>query len=271
MLRSLVVPLEEEIKALKEKLRTTDEELQQCQQNSNIKPKPIESALVGLLEPSSSSSSSEKPVNSVETSQLIECSDCSTHLTQIDNLNLELADANSLSDRFRKDIDRLKEDLEREASLRRDLEQQWQDKREGHKHEVQLLNERVTKTESAFGVLRGAYVDAKDEMQSHLNRLTAEREQIDRHLESLQSDNDYLAGRFSATADELLQQRIDLPSTVDELQVCLLSSHEALIEAKVGFEFEQRKSKDFFHETQLLYSQRQSYEKESEAKVKSME
>lgn len=264
------MPLEEEIKALKEKLRTTDEELQQLQQAKNIPSRTSESALVGLLTPSPSA---EKPPNSaVSTNSLVDdCSKCSTHLAEIDRFTHELADAHSLSDKLRKDIDRLKEDLDREASLRRDLEQQWQDKREGHKHEVQLLNERVAKTESAFGQLRRAYADAKDQMQSDLNRLTAEREQIDRHLESLQSDNDFLAGRFSATADELLQQRIDLPSTVDELQVCLLRSHEALIEAKVGFEFEQRKSKDFFHETQLLYSQRQSYEKESETRAKAME
>lgn len=38
-MRSLVVPLEEEIKALKEKLRTTDEELQQYQKQEKSQPK----------------------------------------------------------------------------------------------------------------------------------------------------------------------------------------------------------------------------------------
>lgn len=256
---------------MKEKLRTTDEELQQCHQTNNIPAKPNESALVGLLTPSPSSEKPNETVFSADAQQSLDCSECAGRLTRIEHLNNELADSLSVSDRLRKDVDRLREDLDREASLRRDLEEQWQEKREGHKHEVQLLNERVSKTESAFGLLRRTYAEAKDKMKSDLHRLTAEREQIDRHLKTLQSDNDFLAGRFSATADELLQQRIDLPSTVDELQVCLLRSHEALIEAKVGFEFEQRKSKDFEHETQLLYGQRQAYEKESEARTKDME
>lgn len=36
VLRSLVVPLEEEIKALKDKLRATDEQLQKCRQCGHI-------------------------------------------------------------------------------------------------------------------------------------------------------------------------------------------------------------------------------------------
>lgn len=236
-------------------------------QDSTIPSRPIKSALVGLL---NASQSAEKPENIVANT-VGSCAECEANISQIERLQQELTDSRSLTDRIRKDLDRLKEDLDREASLRRDLEQQWQDKREAHKHEVQQLNERVTKTESTFGQLRRAYAETKDQMQSDLNRLTVEREQIGRHLESLQSDNDFLAGRFSATADELLQQRIDLPGTVEELQVCLLRSHEALIEAKVGFELEQRKSKDFYHETQLLYSQRQSYEMQSEAKTRAME
>lgn len=228
--------------------------------------------MVGLLTPSPSS---EKPpdtnADAAAAAPATACAECSTHVGQIDQLNLALTDSQALSDQLRKDVDRLKEELDREASLRRDLEQQWQDKRESHKHEVQMLNERVTHTEREFAHLRQAYVEAKDQMQAEVKRLTADREHIDRHLESLQSDNDFLAGRFGATADELQQQRIDLPSTVDELQMCMLRSHEALIEAKVGFEFEQRKSKDYYHETQLLQQQRQTYEEESVARAKAME
>lgn len=263
MLRSLVVPLEEEIKALKEKLRTTDDELQQCQKSANITPRPIESALVGMLTPSSDQPPTPSTVPS--------CTECPAHLTRIEQLTTELTESHSVADRLRKDVDRLKEQLDREASLRRDLEQQWQDKREAHKYEVQSLQERVTRTEREFALLRQAYAEAKEQMSVDVHRLTAEREHIERHLETLQNDNDYLAGRFGATADELQSQRIDLPSTVEELQECLLRSHEALIEAKVGYEFEQRKSKDYFHETQLLYNQQRAFEKETEARAKAME
>lgn len=232
MLRSLVVPLEEEIKALKEKLRTTDDELQTCQRqaasggDSATAVRTVESALVGLLERAAEQSASQPTATTTasiatetdtdaaprEPSPVPPCADCAANTAEMATLTGTLSAA-------RKDVEHVRAELEREASLRRQLEAQWQEKRDEHKHEVQSLDERVARAEREFNALRQFYGEAKETMRKQLARLTAEREQAMRHLEQLQQDNDFLAGRFAATAAELQNERIDLPCNVDDLQV----------------------------------------------------
>lgn len=289
VLRSLVVPLEEEIKALKEKLRTTDEELQACQkhqpQTGAGGGRTVESALVGLLQLADTNESTTTPPTNVTTtsaqldhpllalttetatspllSPSVPCPECSTLQATIETVRTELAAA-------RADADHVRTELDREAALRRDLEQQWQEKRDEHRQTVQQLEERVAKTEREFAALRQFYGEAKEQMRQHLGRLTADREQTVRHLEQLQKDNDFLAGRFAATATELQNERIDMPCNVDDLQECLLRSHEALIETRVGYELEQRRSRTYLDEARLLAEKQREFETDAEARVRAL-
>lgn len=285
MLRSLVVPLEEEIKALKEKLRTTDEELQTCHKNNPpTTPRTVESALVGLLErpitPNCQHStdtivSSAKSTDGATASAVasadhsdaqprsvspIPCPHCARLHIETDELRTGFTAARAEAEHFRAE-------LEREAVLRRDLELQWQEKRDQHKHEVQQLDERVVRAEREFVALRQFYGEVKEESRRQIGRLTADREQTVRHLEQLQNDNDFLAGRFAATAAELQNERIDFPSTVDDLQECLLRNHEVLIESRVGYELEQRRARTFAEEVRLLTEKQREYELETEQAV----
>lgn len=206
------------------------------------------------------------------------CVTCVCNQNQLDQSQTELAEQKKTCTLLRKDVERFKEELEREAHLRRDLEEQWQEKRESHKRQVQALSERVTKAERDFSAMQLYYADYKEEIKQEMLKLTAEREQIHRHLETLQSDNDFLAGKYLATSEDLQNQRIDLPNNVEDLQEVLLKCHENLIEARVGCEFEQRKSMSYFDEAQLLrdqltqqYNERHSFERDVTARIKSLE
>lgn len=288
VLRSLVVPLEEEIKALKEKLRNTDDELQTCQRQAALGGagavgRTVESALVGLLERSSDANTfqttaaihpeTDTTVDSAAAAAAAAtprppspaplCADCATHTATITTVTVELSAA-------RKEVEHVRTELEREASLRRQLEAQWQEKRDEHKHEVQSLDERVARAEREYQALRQFYGEAKETMRKQLARLTGEREQTMRHLEQLQQDNDFLAGRFAATAAELQNERIDMPCNVDDLQVCLLRSHEDLIETRVGYELEQRRSRTYCDEARMLADKQRDYEHEAETKIKAL-
>lgn len=206
------------------------------------------------------------------------CTNCVGNQSEIETLKNELLEEKHTSHGLRKDVERFKEELEKEAALRHDLEEQWQEKREAHKKEVDSLNERVRSAERDLSALQLYYTDAKEEINQELLKLTAERENVHRHLETLQSDNDYLAGRYLATSEELQNQRIDLPNNVEDLQEMLLKYNENLIEARVGCEFEQRKCTSYFDEAQLLrdqltgmYNERHSYEKNVTARIHSLE
>lgn len=112
--------------------------------------------------------------------------------------------------------------------------------------------------EKELATLQRHYTAFKEEVNEEFSKMTNEREMIHRHLNTLQDDNDFLAGRYMQTSEEMQNQVIDLPNTVEELQEILLQSHQNLIEARVGCEFAQRKCNSFSDETNLLRDQLQT-------------
>lgn len=281
MLRSLVIPLEEEIKALKEKLRTSDDENQKYRLTAGIsKPTDVAtSALVGMLNESKSSQNLNVDANteSVESSNLpeepmqIACEMCKNYESQ-------LVTAQSEKESLTKDIDRYNEELAKEAELRRDLESKWLEKRDKYKQQVQQLENKVEYNEKELAALQRHYTTFKEEVNNEFLKFTNERETIHRHLTTLQDDNDFLAGRYLADSEEMQNQLIDLPNTVEELQEFLLQSHQSLIEARVGCEFAQRKFTSSADESQVLRDQlqtaseeRQASDRDFTARIKSLE
>lgn len=117
VLRSLVEPLEEEIKALKEKLRSTDDDLQKYVGANN-----------------------SSPVHSPTCSKCMEWElEASTKSQRVDTLD--------------KQVVRLHEDLERESRLRGELEKEWQEKKEQHKAALTDLTEQLKKSEEQMFLL----------------------------------------------------------------------------------------------------------------------
>lgn len=282
MLRSLVIPLEEEIKALKEKLRTSDEENQKYRLTAGIS-KPTDgatSALVGMLNESKSNQNLNVDAN---TESVVEPSNRPGEPMQIacemcKNYESQLVSAQNEKESLHKDIERYNEELAKEAELRRDLESKWQEKRDKYKQQVQQLANKVEYNEKELTALHRHYTTFKEEVNNEFLKLTNERETIHRHLTTLQDDNDFLAGRYMATSEEMQNQLIDLPNTVEELQEFLLQSHQSLIEARVGCEFAQRKCTSLADESQVLsdqlqsaWQERQANDRDFTARIKSLE
>lgn len=284
MLRSLVIPLEEEIKALKEKLRTSDEENQKYRLTAGIS-KPTDSAtsaLVGMLNECKSNQNLDVDANTKsidvnadtnlpEEPMQIACEMCNNYESQ-------LVTAQNETESLRKDIERYNEELAKEAELRRDLESKWQEKRDKYKQQVQQLEKKVEYDEKELAALQRHYTTFKEEVNNEFLKLTSERETIHHHLTTLQDDNDFLAGRYMASSEEMQNQLIDLPNTVEELQEFLLQSHQSLIEARVGCEFAQRKCTSSADESQVLrdqlqsaWEERQASDRDFTARIKSLE
>lgn len=288
MLRSLVIPLEEEIRALKEKLRATDEELQKSRGGTGIvmsaSNSNLGSALVGMLNESKSNHSLSNAQNTAEESEptdngppnesdvvQVACEMCKNYESQ-------LVSSQNDQENLRKDIERFAEEQAKEAALRRDLEEKWQEKRDKYKEHVSKLTTTVEHNERELAALQKHYSTFKEEVNEELTKLTAERESVHRHLNTLQDDNDFLAGRYLASSEEMENQLIDLPSTVEELQETLLQSHQSLIEARVGCEFEQRKCASYLDEIQVLrdqlqaaWAERHASDRDFSARIKSLE
>jgi Rab GTPase-binding effector protein 1 len=247
-LRSLVVPLEDEIQQLKEKLRAAYDEIEEMK-GGDTKAK---SALVGLL--------NEAQKESPETE--VACSLCKNLETQLATAQEGIESEKAKTAKVEKIMERLKQDLLKESALRLDLEKTWQEKREEHKDEVQKLCDEVNKSEKQMTELQGEFCRFKDEIGRELHRLIEDRDEVNEQLEILQRDNDYLCGRYLEHSDELKAQEIDLPQNIDELHELVLRLNENLILAKTGQEFSETKTISFRDEASLLRDQMMKKDKE---------
>ncbi|EAT35221.1 AAEL012594-PA, partial [Aedes aegypti] len=156
VLRSLVVPLEEEIKTLKEKLRDAYEELE--------KHPPKEPNPDNPQEPSTNNPSP--------------CEMCSNYESKLVHCQEQINGEKQKVQQLEKSVERMKEELAKEGAMRADLEAQWQLKREDHKAEVQRLNEQTAKAEQELAALRKDYGQLKQTVNDELQKLTEEREQV---------------------------------------------------------------------------------------------
>lgn len=256
---------------MKEKLRTTDDELQSYRVGTKKSSEPDSVKTSSVSQPESNESNDPN----VST---IPCKICTENVSKLSKIDAELNEEKQSHESTKRDVLRLKEDLDREGALRQDLEEQWQEKREIHKLEVEKLTEKVENGEREVALMQRHYADFKDDINQELMKLTMERENIHRHLDKIQSDNEFLCGKYLATSQELQNQRIDLPNNVEDLQELLLQYHENLIEARVGCEHQQRESMSLLDEAQLLRdrlndlnNERQAFGKDVSSKFRSFE
>ncbi|XP_062539640.1 rab GTPase-binding effector protein 1 isoform X2 [Armigeres subalbatus] len=261
VLRSLVVPLEEEIKTLKEKLRNAYEELEK--HRGDEARKPPESALVGMLkeaEHKDPSPLAEKDHPKDDTPSA--CEMCPNYETKLVKCQEQINDEKQKAQQLEKSVERMKEELAKEGAMRADLESQWQQKREEHKAEVQQLNEQTAKAEQELGALRKDYDQFKQTVNDELQNLTEEREKVYRHLDVLEKDNNFLSGKYLENSEKLKDQEINLPQSIDELHELVLTLHENLIVTKAGCEFAERKTLSMQDEVSILRGVQQSRERD---------
>lgn len=247
VLRSLVVPLEEEIKALKEKLRSADVELQSLKQ-------PVQ-----LSAPSLDVSDAMNKSTSME----FNCNNCGILEKNIEELESSLKAETQKTEHIKKTLEETKKDIKKEANLRKELEDQWQVKREEHKVVVESLKSQVDRSDEAFKSLEKLFQKTKEEVTGKMGKLVGDRESLNKHLETLQSDNDFLSGQFLSTSEQLEMEMINLPQTVEELTELVLKQQNDLIHSRVGCEFEKKKCVEYFTETQILRESLNDLKKEA--------
>ena len=276
VLRSLVIPLEEEIEALKEKLREAHEELQRLQaqavqQNSRTPRKTVGVEVMAQsqnclnqesilkLSPSANSegTSFDRGTNledelsgkdlevflsgssNTAASSSNSCNMCRNYeagLQKAQQKIKELEKSQELADR---NIQRAKDDLAREHAFRQEMEVKWNEKKEQNKIQVAELQKKVATAEKILHELQQTYMQTYQDVTQQLSRLEHDRTAIKNEIDKLQELNDRLVGKHNEHSQSLQNQIINLPSSVEELQELLLRRHEELIAAKVCAETQQ--------------------------------
>ncbi|KAH8271569.1 hypothetical protein KR018_008724 [Drosophila ironensis] len=262
MLHSIVEQLQEEMKALKVKLREQDELLQ---------------ARPAGEETSHTDAAAMHKSTSMEAAES-GCESCSGAERRSEELSASIKKQQKQVDLLQKQLVESRETLAKEAALRKDLEDQWQEKREAHKGEVQSLREQAKANEQRLLDTQQKFLETKDEVMKQIQRVTDDRERVNRQLEILQADNDFLSGRYLATSEEIENQYINLPNTVVELQELMLRQQSELIRARVSSEYETQKRLSTLDEIKILRAQleesnneRRAYKRKMQLDIKSLQ
>ncbi|KAJ8676549.1 hypothetical protein QAD02_012336 [Eretmocerus hayati] len=245
-LRSLVVPLEEEIKALKEKLRTTDDELQ--------KFKEKEEALLN------------KHLKKEMTPGENMCDMCSNYEAQLQRMQMEAKDYIKQIQECEQMLQTQKQELVKEVEFRKGMEEKWNEKKEEHRAEVTNLSSSVKIAKQTIDELTQQYHYTRETVTKELSRLTRDREEVQRHLEQLQQQNEYLMGKYSKNSEHYQYESINMPNTVEELHVSILKIREELIIATIAKEEAERKTRSLEYELDLLRAQIDQNHHEQEKK-----
>ncbi|XP_018572069.1 intracellular protein transport protein USO1 [Anoplophora glabripennis] len=181
VLRSLVEPLADQIKALKEKLRATDEQLQKCKECGHHQ----EEMNKGVDQSSQhvNMNATTATNTSFDSSKLSICDMCSNYEAQLVKEQKRTSELGAKVHAAEKAADRHKEELLKEIGFRKEMEEKWNEKKEEHKQQVAELTRATECTEQDLKELRQYFNQSCSEMKMNLGRLTHERELIHQELE----------------------------------------------------------------------------------------
>lgn len=136
----------------------------------------------------------------------------------------------------------------------------------------------MTSNEHQLLELQQKFLETKDEVMRQLQRVSDDREKVNKQLETLQADNDFLSGRYLATAEEIENQYINLPNNVEELHELILKQQNELIKARLGCDYEKKRCVTSLDEIQILRDQldacnneRTQYKKKFQTDTKSLQ
>lgn len=153
------MPLEEEIKALKEKLRSTDDELQRCKETQVVQRRPQETSSLGPT-----------------------CDMCMNYEAQLvkmqttaKELEIQLSDSERM-------LHAQREDLAKEVEFRKGMEEKWNEKKEEHKTKVTELTAASQAAQQALHEIKQTYGQIHQGVMEELGKLTRGREDVQRHL-----------------------------------------------------------------------------------------
>ncbi|XP_077298486.1 rab GTPase-binding effector protein 2-like isoform X2 [Arctopsyche grandis] len=229
VLRSLVVPLEEEIVALKEKLREVDAQLQEASQANESRIKM--------------SKTSDSMNLSKENLADAGCDMCANYEAQLVSEQAKSKENLEKAIKLEVSLKRALEELEREISLRRDTLAEWQTIREEVRSQTESMVARLASAEKQLASEKIEMKNAHTVILDDVTRLTVDRETLQERLDSLQIENERLVGKYSACAAELQSEDINLPDNLPDLQEYALKLREELIIAVMGRERAQESEK----------------------------
>jgi len=132
--------------------------------------------------------------------------------------------------------DRYKSELSAERLICSELESRMEALSRSVSDEGGRLGTELEKAEKRQQESEEASSRRRAEIEKQLQEFFADRRRLDEQMERLRNQYDKLLGRHRTRADQMQREPIDLPQTVDELQLACLQLREELIEERAARE-----------------------------------
>jgi len=165
-----------------------------------------------------------------------ECGDESGDREELKKITLE-------RDHLKDNCSKYQEDLKSEAVFRKEMESTWNQRGEEYKEAISIIEEKLRNAEFAVSKMNSSYLALTEASRRDLHTLTKDREKIVKELRRLQSENDNLVGKHSLLSEQMASEVINLPDSMEDMQLLLLTYREDLIAAKLGKERAEEKVK----------------------------
>ncbi|XP_060803513.1 rab GTPase-binding effector protein 1 isoform X5 [Amyelois transitella] len=221
-LRSIIQPLNDEIAALKTKLRDTDTQLQEALK------------FAATNSPASSAPGGEKSEKLEESAS--GCDMCVNYEKQLVSEQARADAARERAGGLERALKLATEELEGVRSLHDETIGAWRDERAASQHQLEALRDAVEEARAALAARVAAASQHTKQALEHVTQLTVQRETLQKQLEALEQDNEMLKGSYIKKAIELQNEIINLPDNVEELQELVLVAREQLICSQLGRE-----------------------------------
>ena len=151
--------MEEEIKALKEKLRSTDDELQRCKEAQVVQKRPQETSSLGPT-----------------------CDMCINYEAQLVKMQTTAKELEIKLNDSERMLHAQREDLAKEVEFRKGMEEKWNEKKDEHKTKVTELTAATQESQRELQELKQTYGQIHQGVMYELSKLTRGREEVQRHL-----------------------------------------------------------------------------------------
>ncbi|XP_059047634.1 rab GTPase-binding effector protein 1 [Achroia grisella] len=225
LMQSIIQPLNDEIVALKAKLRDTDCQLQEALQK--VKSTACSS-------PATLGSGGEKPSTEVDSSR--QCDMCANYEKQLVSEQAAAEAANDRATTLDRALKLATEELEGVRALQDESARAWAAGRAAAAGSLSALRAALGAARAALAEREAAAAAAQQRVLLRVTDLTVHRETLQRKLDTLEKDNATLIGQYMKKAAEMQNEIINLPDNVEELQEHVLQVREQLILCQIGRE-----------------------------------
>ncbi|XP_049873694.1 rab GTPase-binding effector protein 1 isoform X2 [Pectinophora gossypiella] len=221
LMQSIIQPLDQEITALKHKLRETDKQLQDALKE-----------LAARNSTGATSAGDSRP----ESEPGRQCDMCANYEKQLVSEQAAADAARERANKLDQALRMATEELEGVRSIHDETVRSWHSERAASTEQLERL---TTAVEGAKAALQKRAQEAEEASQRALElvtTLTVDRETLQKKLDTLERDNAALVGQYTKKAAEMQNEVIDLPDNIVELQEHTLQLREQLIECAIGRE-----------------------------------